>query len=227
MSRSRLYPHRLLPKQTYKSRIEELNSIRNFYLLHIAEEAVPLYDKYYLKANLKCHFIPGRFMSGMSMNLVAAYQRNDTRLIVDYKANPMASDGWESGHDTICPNKQLKYKKNVGYFGFKIADILSIKKVLSLKEKNGRTDETYEISTWIEHKPTKCNYWHYEIYLYARCISKENGPEGKIPDLVKQGVFSKNMGKNLPTQIMSSFIDIIKWRSEIIAYHIPSLLYSE
>ena len=226
MRRKVSYPIRLLPQDNFVKDFDKyLANFNDFYLLHTAENSEALYDKQYLIRNIGNHFISKRFMSGMSMNLVSVYRRNDSRFVVDFKANPLAKDEWNAKNGSIIPQKQLKYNKRVGYFGFKISDILSIKKVMPLKEKDGKTDETYEISTRIEHKPTRCNFWHFEIYLYATCISKEDGPKGKVPDLVRDGIFSKTLGDNLPTKIMSEFIDIIKWRSEIVAYHINTLSY--
>lgn len=226
MSRKRPYPVRLLPHGDYiKDFDEHLPNFNDFYLLHTSEKSVPLYDKQYLIQNIGKHFIPKRFMTGMSMNLVSVYRRNDSRIIVDFKANLLAKDGWNERDTSVIPYRHLRYNKRVGYFGFRISDILSIKKILPIKEKNGNKNETYEISTRIEHKPTKCNFWHYEIYLYATCTSKADGPRGKVPDLVAEEVFSKNLGENLPTKIMSEFINIIKWRSEMVAYHINPSIY--
>lgn len=227
MRRKVSYPMRLLPKDDFvKDFNKHLANFNDFYLLHTAEKSEVLYDKQYLIRNIKDHFIPKRFMSGMSMNLVSIYRRNDSRFVVEFKANPLAKDEWNAMNGAIIPKKQLKYNKRVGYFGFKISDILSIKKQMPLKDRDGKNEETYEISTRIEHKPTRCNFWHFEIYLYATCITKNNGPEGKVPELVKKGIFSKKLGENLPAQVMSEFIDIIKWRSEIVAYHINSAVYT-
>lgn len=221
----KVYPERLLPQDNYAEHLDVSNDIEICYLLHTAEKSVPLYDKQYLIRNIKHHFIPDRFMSGMSMNLVSIYRKSDTRYVVDFKANASADQDWKPKVKAVCPKKKLKVRRNVGYFGFRIADILSIKKQLPLKEKNGIKEELYEISTRIEHKPTRCNYWHYEIYLYAQCVSKADGPEGKVPELVAKEIFARNLGKNLPTKIMSEFINIIKWRSEMVAFHIAPTLY--
>lgn len=221
------YPVRLLPQQSFVGRFENFSVIGDFFLLHTAENSVPLFDRQYLIQNIRYHFRPDRFMTGMSMNLVSVYQRNDARYVVDFILNPNAKLPWNNGDISVNPKRDLKYKKDAGYFGFRISDILSIKKEMPIREKNGKKDETYEITTRIEHKPTRCNYWHYEIYLYATCTSKEGGPQGKVPDLVEREIFSKNLGRNLPTKVMSEFINIIKWRSELVAYHINPSLYTQ
>lgn len=231
------YPEDLLPRSDYREDIlEDLSSegkpslsvdkINNYYLVHTLDGGESLHSSYQLSENFRNYFIPGRFVSGMSMNLLSVYRKRHTQYVVDYKTNNGASDPWKLGDISIIPYKKLKKKKSAGYFGMKIADIMSIQKKLPMKNNEGAKEDEFLISTVIEHKPTRCNYWHFEIYLYAKDLDNTSDKySGKMTDLASRKIISNNQVKVVPGKMLQEFKKIAKMRSEMIGFHIPEEYY--
>lgn len=222
----RIYPDRLLPRANYVNDIV-VNGyvIDKFFVQRNTEGNVPIHDLYDLKANLGDHMQDSRYRGGLSMNLVGIYHRNDSRYIVNYKKYPILKEDWSQQVHPILPwEKCYNYRKNSGYFGFLIADVLSIKKKLMLKNANTDVGQ-YEVSFVLEHKPTRSNYWHVEFHLYGRCL-EDNGTSGKLMDLAEMKIISKGQVDKVGGMMTKEFRSILKIRSSIIQYHIPKEYYT-
>lgn len=231
------YPEELLPQPIYRQDIFEdqsskgkptlkVDDLKSFYLVHTLDDGKSLHSSYQLSVNFREYFTPRRFVSGMSMNLLSVYRKRHTQYIVNYKSNNGASDPWKLGEVSIIPRKKLKKKKSAGYFGMKIADIMSIQKKLPMKNNEGASEDEFLISTVIEHKPSRCNYWHFEIYLYAKDLDKPNESYcGKMTDLAAKKIISNNQVKVVPGKMLQEFKKIAKMRSELIEFHIPKEFY--
>ncbi len=221
----REYPSRLMPQPDY---VEDIKAngfpIERYYVQRNTEGNVPVYNLYELRDNLGDHIQESRYRSGLSMNLVGVYHRNDSRFIANYRKSPILKENWSKQVNPIKPwRSRGEYRKNAGYFGFLIADILNIKKKLILKNANTYVGN-YEVSFILEHKPTRCNYWHVEFHLYGNCLEGK-GESGKLIDLAEKKIISKGQVDKVGGMMTKEFRSILRLRSNIIQYHIPKTYY--
>ena len=220
------YPSRLLPQLSYVDDIQAKGyTLDCFYVQRNTEGKTPVHDLYEMRENLGDHIQDSRYRGGLSMNLVGVYRRNDSRYVVNYKKSPVLKEDWTQKLKPLQPwRNRFSYQKNAGHFGFLIADVLKIKKEHILK--NGGTDVgKYEVSFILEHKPTRCNYWHVEFHLYGKCLEEE-GESGKLIDLAEKKIISKSQVDKIGGMMTKEFRTILKVRSNIVQYHIPYFYYT-
>lgn len=222
----RKYPPRLLPQPHYLDDIHAKGlSLNHYYVLRNTEGNVAIHDLYEIRENLGDHIQDSRYRGGLSMNLVGVYRRTDSRYVVNFKKSPVLKDDWTHRVNSVQPwLSQFSYKKDAGYFGFLIADVLNIKKEHTLK-KEGNDVGKYEISFVLEHKPIRCNYWHVEFHLYGRNLDGKN-VSGKLIDLAEMKVISKSQVDRIGGMMTKEFRSILKLRRNIIQYHIPEYYYT-
>lgn len=222
----REYPTRLLPKLSYVNDIQAKGySLDRFYVQRNTEGNTPVHDLYEIRENLGDHIQDSRYIGGLSMNLVGVYRRNDSRFVVNYKKSPVLKEDWSQNLRPLQPwRNSFSYQKKAGFFGFLIADVLKIKKEHILK-KEGSDVGKYEVSFILEHKPTRCNYWHIEFHLYGKCLEEE-GVSGKLIDLAEKKIISKSQVDKIGGMMTKEFRAILKIRSNIVQYHIPELYYT-
>lgn len=222
----RSYPNRLQPHSNYVNDITTNGFvIDRYFVLRNTEGNVPIHDLYDLKENLGDHMQDSRYRGGLSLNLVGIFHRNDSRYIVNYKKYPILKDDWSQQVNPIFPwPRCYNYRKDAGCFGFLIADVLSIKKKLTLKNANTDVGQ-YEVSFVLEHKPTRCNYWHVEFHLYGKCL-EDNGVSGKLIELAEKKIISKGQVDKVGGMMTKEFRSILKIRSNIVQYYIPKEYYT-
>lgn len=222
----REYPSRLLPQPYFLDDIKTKGlRLDRLYVQRNTEGNVPIHDLYEIQKNLGDHLQDSRYRGGLSMNLVGVYRRNDSRHVVSFKKSPVLKDDWSQKVKPVWPwPNRFVYKKDAGYFGFLIADILSIKKEHPLK-KEGNEVGIYEISFVLEHKPVRCNYWHIEFHLYGKNIDGKN-ISGKLIDLAEKKIITKSQVDKIGGMMTKEFRSILKLRSNIVQYHIPEYYYT-
>lgn len=222
----REYPSRLLPQPHYINDIKVKGfPLNRFFVQRNTEGNVPIHDLYEIRENLGDHIQESRYRGGLSMNLVGVYHRTDCRYVVDFKKSPNLKNDWTRKVKPMLPwSSRFVYKKDAGYFGFLIEDILNIKKEHTLK-KEGSDVGKYEISFVLEHRPILCNYWHVEFHLYGRNIDGKND-SGKLIDLAEKNIISKKQVDKIGGMMTKEFRAILKLRSDIIQYHIPESYYT-
>ena len=170
--KSRRYPNKLYPHKNYKPIAVDF-SLNDYYLLRYTIDDEPANDR---QNDLGKHFSPSRFYNGCSTNLLSIYKKCDARYIVHGKADSPQHTEWKEGkshyHLTLS---DYHYKKNRGFVGIKINDLRATfidKRSIVVQGAVVREDKVY---FEIEHAPTKCNFWHFNIMIYG-VNSKTNEP---------------------------------------------------
>ena len=95
-----------------------------------------------------------------SLNLYGIYENNHTKFEV--KDKTLHSD-WQVGTDGVMPeNKSVVEKPRYGnlFFDYNAIRALSVK----YEDLSGKQKEVRTITSIINHKPSRCNFWHYEIW---------------------------------------------------------------
>ncbi len=214
MKKRMSYPLRLIPKSHYKIISEWPSDIDCFYVTRATEKNVKLGKVADLRKNLADHIQASRFLKGLSVNLIAIYKRQDTRIALYFKGDDRYSDYWEIGKNPVCPKKSHIKHQRSGYFGFLVADLLRIKMEGVELKNNGKNNGKYDISFKLYHKPTCSNFWHCEFHIFGK--SCEDGKiSGTMQELQENEIISKNAVKGIANSMMSDFEKIVRWKGNI------------
>lgn len=186
--KKRKYPSHLYPNKRYKKITYDF-SLGDHFLLRYTKEDVPL-DKG--EQLLGKHMCASRFFNGCSTNLLSRYRKTDARFIVKGTANSPQHEDWNEGDS--CYNLReidFQYNKKRGYIGIKISDLLGVcidKRPIVVNGIKIREDKVF---LKIEHAPTKCNFWHFNIVICG--INSKTGKEYKLKD--QEGYTNTQMTK--------------------------------
>ena len=162
--KKRRYPSKLYPQKKYKLLIVDY-SLNNHYLLRYTIDNEPINES---QKDLGKHFCPSRFYNGCSTNLLSVYRKCDARYIVHGKADFPQHQNWKEGdHYYSLKTSDFHYKKKRGFIGVKIKDLRSLyidKYRIVVQGAVVREDKVYFN---VEHAPTKCNFWHFNVLIYG------------------------------------------------------------
>lgn len=164
MMKKRIYPNKLYPQKNYKPLAVDL-SLNDYYLLRYTVDNKPVKDG---QKELGKHFCPSRFYNGCSTNLLSVYKKCDARYIVHGNAHSPQHQDWKEGksHHQLSFS-DFHYKKNRGFVGVKIEDLRATfidKRSIVVQGTVVRNDKVY---FEVEHAPTRCNFWHFNIMVYG------------------------------------------------------------
>lgn len=211
------YHKRILPRADYHKIIVD-TYLEKFFLLRysIGDVSIKKGDKYIAK-----HFNSSQFYDGLSVNLLSVFHKQDAAFKVLGSAQDPQHNCWNSGDSPVCmQDSMLKYLRNRGFVGIRIKDLYKAridKREIKINGVLKRNDKVY---FKLEHAPTKCNFWHFNIHIEA--INSNDNSKYLLRDL--EG-YSKNQLSKVAADLLHQIEDYVKCRSKMKAYPLPKSYY--
>lgn len=155
------YPKRLIPCICYKYIIPQriYNLSENFYFIrHTKSKNFIDRETNKIKINEICH--PRENILNYSINLAGIYKEEDVlfELLKDYNKTDQFHSQWEECERGIIPDKYF-INKNRGKFYLKLNEVFNT----ILPDPANSLNIGFEINCTVHHKPTKVNFWHFEL----------------------------------------------------------------
>ena len=129
--------------------------------------------------------------NGISVNLIAVYKKKDMKFSpIDDKTAPRFHTPFKWNSNACLPqNGQYTYNRKQRYYGFNIARLQDCEISFAYKA-NGITPSD-KIRFKIEHYPTMCNFWHFNIFIWGQVSSSKEWIKLECPKYVSNGTFKK------------------------------------
>lgn len=218
MRRIRKYNKKLLPHPKYK-KIADCGNLKRFFLCRLSTK-----KKWHItKRDRFLDFIEERELGrGMSMVLLSKFEHKDAQIRPTGKVGDSHFEEW-TPLDGNVPPPSVRIHKNANFIGITIGDILHIDKIqIELEFKNGTKRKDF-VFLKVIHKPTKCNFWHFEIMVTA---IDNDGYEYKIQDydqlsIKARGRFIKQASAALKTLLNGH----LKHSSECKCFYLEKSYY--
>ena len=217
--KKRRYPKHLYPSKQYKKIVIDA-SLDDFVLLRYTKDNAPLKSN---EKNLGLHLCASRFYNGCSVNLLSVYKKCDARYIVDGNASSPQHQEWKEG--SSCYPLRLsdyKYQKTRGYIGVSIKNVHTVCIAKCEIKINGTKLRDDKVFFKIEHSPTKCNFWHFNIMIYG--VNSITGKEYRLRDLVG---FSSNQMKKIATALIHQLEKYLLRPFEMKRRYLPKSYYTK
>lgn len=162
------YPEHLLPQENYK---KITNTLGEYYLVRQITIENNLGDD-----NKATAFNASHWHEGLSTSLLSEYTISDVDFFVSGKDEPDCIKEWEDEEgqrqypNGLMPNK-YDYVKDRKCVIVKISDLLNFElenQTFSVKGIPVKKYENADLFITVEHAPTNCNFWHFNILLNGR-----------------------------------------------------------
>lgn len=129
--------------------------------------------------------------NGISVNLISIYKKNYMKFFpIEDKNRPRFHSPFNWNSDGCIPKAgEYKYNKAQRYYGFKISQIQDLEISFAFKA-NGIT-LTDRIRFKIEHCPTMCNFWHFNIFIWGQDSISKEWIKLECPTVVSNKTFKK------------------------------------
>lgn len=156
------YPARLLPKSSYRkiALVEELLPL--FLLRHTPTKDILLPSTNEINPdNLK---IQSDHLKDLSTNLLGEFTVDDNKIEIIERDKDFFDDWIEADSLINVPrfNEDFVINEERGYIYFNIKDVISMRLSHETADKI-----LYNLIFKIIHTPTKCNFWHFSIRVFA------------------------------------------------------------
>lgn len=211
------YPEHLYPSKLYKKIVVDA-SLDNFVLLRYTKDNAPLKPD---EKNLGSHLCASRFYNGCSVNLLSVYKKCDARYVVLGKSTSPQHQDWKEGNSHFPLRlSDYKYLKKRGYIGVAIKDVHSVyiaKREIKINGTKLRDDKVF---FKIEHSPTRCNFWHFNIMIYA--VNSHTGKEYRLRDL---NGYSQSQMTKVATALIHQLEQYILRPHQMKKHYLPKRYY--
>lgn len=159
------YPKELLPQSNYKfintDELEDESSLIRKSKKNKKDSIDNIGD---VRLDAICEENKEREIFGLSFNLFGIYTIEHLRIIVE---NKDYHEYWKPKQEILSINEILFSLDEEAYpIFFSIINIHNIEFPYE-KAINNKYTESLLATCKIEHKPTKCNYWHFELSIYS------------------------------------------------------------
>lgn len=195
----RKYNKKLLPRQCYRL-LDDISGLKSFFLCRNTNRKRRIIKK---SDNWDEVWDISELRRGMSVNLLSVYTHSDAQIIVTGKIGDSHFERWNPADEIIAP-PHIKYHRRANFIGVRIDDILNITcPQIEVTFKNG-TERKDSVRFDVQHCPTKCNFWHFEIGIVAM------DPSGNEYNFENNNSFSINGRKRYAKQAAEVLKELIK-----------------
>lgn len=211
------YPHRLLPRADYHNIVVDAY-LDDFFLLRYAlgNASIKKGDKSFAR-----HFKSSQFFDGLSVNLLSVFRKQDAAFMVLGSAGDPQHQEWKQGNDPfIVDDRLLKYSRYRGFVGIKIKDLNRAKIDKRDIKVDGVTIRKDEVHFKIEHAPTLCNFWHFNIHIEG--INSKNSQYYLLRN--EQGYKNTQLSK-VAADLLHQIEDFVVSRQRMYVHKLPKSYY--
>lgn len=211
------YPHRVLPRTDYKKIVVDA-FLDNFFLLRYALGDISIKKG---DTNYARHFKASQFFDGLSVNLLSVFRKQDAAFKVLGSADDPQHQEWQEGNDPFSLDEgMLKYSRYRGFVGIKIKDLNKAKIDKRAIKIDGVTIREDEVHFTLEHAPTLCNFWHFNIHIEG--INSNNHEYYLLRN--EEGYKNSQLSK-VAADLLHQIEDYVVSRKRMRAYKLPKTYY--
>lgn len=155
-----MYPTHLLPDITYLI-ITDIEAISHHFMgKYVETDAADLTDN---TGKLDISFIERKRIPGFSMNKIPESIQNDLNLKIQ-PGFEYHNDDWMPGDSASVPAlHEFQVVTNHKHYYLPIGEIHNYTDKYFGPNEND--NPSFEFRVKVVHRPTKCNYWHFELHL--------------------------------------------------------------
>jgi hypothetical protein len=214
------YNSRLLPRKRYKI-ITHIDSLGKYYLTRL-----PSNGQWYIESSeeLENHIDRKELERGLSVNLLSVYTHKDAKIRAGGNFKDSHHQLWKVGASYIKP-PYIKYKRRANFFGIQIKDVINCKmqsQSLQITFINGgvRYDQGF---LKVVHRPTYCNFWHFEIRIWAKTQNGTAYELSSLTNVSKTGL--KRYCKQAADTLRTELVDKLKRFNDCKVIYLPKKYY--
>lgn len=216
------YPRRILPSPNYHN-IKEEDVPFNAFLLRQIRRKHQVKTIRVLRSKCESILSASEFYKGISCNLLSTvFRKEHSFFIPSNDAELGYIEDWHPGDSPILPTEgNCEYLPWQGYCGFKVSDLYEFEADIPIKNKNGTVVRTDVCLIRFEHAPTLCNFWHFNLFLYAK-----HSNTGEIYNLKdpEKGV-SKSQLTKIATALADDFAPLLRTGKSLKCTYITKSKY--
>lgn len=189
------YPQKLLPKKKYTFINRHIDYLNKLYLVrHIPSNAKKPNPSISISELGRTAQLPQ-----YSLNLLGIFKVKHSKIRIDPKVTGKYSDYWSSGDIAARPRwNEIRLDSDRGAIFFKFSIVNDYPYSTCL----GSTK--YQFTLCLRHKPTKCNFWHFEIKWFDVINKKEVEVEKNSKGQLK----IRNVPKSISTLMRTLYTQI-------------------
>lgn len=221
---NRKYNRKLLPHKNYRI-LNDTTPLQDYYLCRLPIKRKNSFEK---RTNPKEKFETDQFAKGLSVTLLGVFQHKDAKVRVIGKSKDAASavphhdDLWTPGKIPILPPNIL-FKRRSQFFAVKIKDVEAVPPYDVTIEYPNQGSQQEKAVFKVIHRPTLCNYWHFEIQGW------NIKPDGTLHYLRNNPSFNENVCnrilKRYAKRLREQLIEKIKHSTEVKCSYISKSIY--
>ena len=185
------YPNKLLPKRYFKLLESDKLKDKNLLLIRSTPDKDILDNLGQIKT--KAIASPTSNIIGYSINLLGVFRIKHSKIEINKVVRSLYTSNWSPPQDFLRPKKnENRIIKEKGFFTLKFEKIHNYPYPIT----HPNTGISYNFLCKLEHKPTKSNYWHFELHWFD-----ENG---------ERVIVEKGKIRGVPKMISSSMREMFK-----------------
>jgi hypothetical protein len=197
------YPNELLPKHTYKLCMSTNEVINHFVSRQsLTDELYDSEDELLVDCLVQDNRI--RDVFGLSCNLYSNYGIGHfTYKVIDKELN----SSWTSKYDCAVRNDQFSIgeHKKILFFAANKLHNKTAPYTKNIQVDRGQKLEDFAATCNLIHKPTKCNYWHFEVHFIdnEQKLIKYTGSEWQknLASFLSKSFFFKAYHGDIPPEM--------------------------
>lgn len=167
------YPTIILPSYKHKP-IESNNLPSNICFIRSTRNKPQIKSRKILKEKIGSILSASEFYNGISCNLYFVFNETHTCFNVKDPSNKGLNKNWVSPNPPMMPIAgDYEHIHWQGYFGFFLKKINKFEAKIPII-KNGKLLRYDKCFLKVVHAPTQCNFWHFNLFLFAEhSVNKE------------------------------------------------------